>query len=110
VSEMPKSVQIGPYRFAVTDDQAAYDRKAVDDQTACWGFIEYGRLRIIISPEQAEDHKRAALLHEVLHGVEDISDQRHEHDELIIRQLAATLLDVLRRNPDLVAYLTEVGS
>jgi hypothetical protein len=107
VSEMPKSVLIGPYRFAVTDEQAVADRKAVQDQQKCWGWIEYGQQRIILNPDQSEQHKRVALLHEILHGCEDLSDQGHEHDELIIRQLAAPLLDVLRRNPDLVAYLTE---
>lgn len=106
MAEIPSSVQVGPYRFAVTQDQVAYERKAVADHAATWGYIEYGRLRIILNPDQAEDHMRVTLLHEILHAVEDVTDQRHHRTEEIIRQLAAPLLDVLRRNPDLVAYLT----
>ena len=109
MSEMPTSVQIGPYRLRITQDPSDYAKKAVADGQKCWGWIEYGQLRIVIDPDQAEDHKRVALLHEVLHGIEDISDQRHKHDELLIRQLAAVLVDTLRRNPDLAAWLLEVA-
>jgi hypothetical protein len=104
---MPSNIQIGPCRYKVTQELVDFATKAASDGEKCWGWIEYGGQRIIIDPNQGEDHKRVALLHEVLHGVEDQSDQRHKHDELIIRQLAAILLDTLRRNPELVTYLVE---
>lgn len=107
MSGLPSSIQVGPYRFTIIEDEATYNRKVVEDDANTWGTIEYGRLRIILNPNQAPDHKRVTLLHELLHGVEDISDQAHDNTEKVIRQLAAPLLDVLRRNPELVAYLLE---
>ncbi len=102
---IPDKVQIGPHSLPITQEQADYNAKAASDQTTCWGWIEYGKGRIIINPDQCESHKRVALLHEVLHGVLDLADQRHENEEDIIRQLAAPLLDTLQRNPALVSYL-----
>ena len=103
---MPTSVQIGPYQFTVADDQIAHDRQTAQDGSRAWGTISYRYQRIILDPEQSEQHKRVTLLHEIMHGCEDLSDWRHDKTEEVIRMLAAPLLDVLRRNPDLVAYLT----
>ena len=107
MSTLPSSIHVGPHRFAVTDDETAYNRKTVEDGAKTWGFIEYGGLQIILEPHQAEAHKRTALLHEVLHAVEDLSDWEHPDTETFVRRIAAPLLDVLRRNPELVAYLIE---
>ena len=61
----------------------------------------------ILSPDQNDAHKRMALLHEVLHGCWHLTDKAHQDDEAAIRILAGPLLDTLRRNPLLVAYLVE---
>lgn len=50
------------------------------------------------------------LLHEILHCVTESAGINAElgeaEEEKLVRRVAPLLLDVLRRNPDLVAYLT----
>lgn len=102
---IPTHITIGPLVFAVTDDLAEHNRVSVDFGESTWGRILYARGRIILDPDQNDAHKRYALLHEVLHGCWHIGNRSHENDEPAIRALACPLLDVLRRNPELVAYL-----
>lgn len=102
---LPKNITIGPLVFAVTDDTAAYYRVSVELGATTWGRILYAKGRIILDPEQNEAHKRYALLHEVLHGCWHTGNRSHKNDEKALRAIAAPLLDVLRKNPDLVAYL-----
>jgi len=104
---LPNSVAIGPYVYAVHDDQAAYLEAVVEGKEDCYGWIKHAKSIIILDPNQADQHKRVTLLHEILHGCWHVTDREHKNDEDPIRMLAAPLLDVLRRNPDLVAYLTE---
>ncbi len=103
---LPESVQIGPLQYSITDDEATYNKKSIEEHEALWGSIDYGRGAVILSPDQNDGHKRLALLHEVLHGVWHLHDKTHASDEDVLRSLTADLLDTLRRNPALVAYLT----
>ena len=102
---LPAKVMIGPLGYDVTDDRAAFAQMVAEDMTSTWGYIRYGEGRIILNPNQNEAHKRMCLLHECLHGCWHLSDRDHQDDEQPILALAAPLLDVLRRNPDLLAYL-----
>lgn len=103
---LPDRVQIGPLIYTVTDDEATYNKTAADEETSLWGKISYGKGTLVLCPDQNDAHKRLALLHEVLHGVWHLHDKTHESDEDVLRSLTADLLDTLRRNPELVAYLT----
>lgn len=104
---LPQTIQIGPLAFQVTDERAAHNQGVVDDLHDTYGRIRYAKGEIILDPDQTDQHKRLALLHEVLHGCWHIGDRSHKNDEKAIRALTGPLLDVLRRNPELVAYLTE---
>lgn len=103
---LPGRVEIGPFSYELTDDVATYNEVATSKDECDWGWCQYGKLRILVNPAQASMHKRSVVLHEVLHAVIALSDQRVDKEEEIIRAIAVPLLDVLRRNPDLVAYLT----
>lgn len=103
---LPKTVEIGPLTFRVIDDRSEHNQTIVDDMEKTWGLIRYATGKIILDPDQNDGHKRMCLLHEVMHGCWHIGDRSHKNDEAAIRALAGPLLDVLRRNPDLVAYLT----
>ena len=103
--DLPSSIQIGPLPFTITDDLNAYHATAVENGAAVWGRIEYGKGRIILDPDQTVAHKRMALFHEVLHGAWHLTDRKHEEDEALMLALSGPLLDTLRRNPALVAYL-----
>lgn len=102
---LPKTIEIGPLTFTVTDNEAVHARNVVKSSEDPWGRVDYGKGEIVLRPEQALPHQRMVLLHEVMHGCWHLTDCTHEGDEKAILALAAPLLDVLRRNPDLVAYL-----
>lgn len=102
---LPKVVIIGPLTFRVTDEQVDHNQGVVEDLLDTYGRIRYSQGLIILDPKQNDAHKRIALLHEVMHGCWHLGDRSHKNDEKAIRSLCAPLLDVLRRNPDLVAYL-----
>lgn len=102
---LPERITIGPLTFRVTDDQQEHVQSIADDMEKAWGLIRYATGVIILDPNQTDAHKRVTLLHEVMHGCWHLGDRSHKNDEKAIRSLTAPLLDVLRRNPDLVAYL-----
>ena len=102
---LPEKVTIGPLVFRVTDDTAEHNQGVVEDLHDTYGRIRYSKGLIILDPNQTDAHKRITLLHEIMHGCWHLGDRSHKNDEKAIRSLTAPLLDVLRRNPDLVAYL-----
>lgn len=73
------------------------------------GAFNYGRLKIVLSNDQAPAQMRDSLLHEAFHAIfraADLEDQKFSHRGLGV--LATLTLSMLRDNPELVAYLTEV--
>jgi hypothetical protein len=80
------------------------------------GVCEFSDNRIAISQDQSESQARDTLLHEVLHGLMRATRlvygpigplANHDKEELAVALLATGLLDTLRRNPRLTAYLLE---
>lgn len=101
MSQPPQAIQIGPYRFTVEED------KRLTEANNCYGRIDYTPQIIAIYPEMSQERTAAVLLHELLHGLWDLSHLGgYEGDEeKTITALAPALLDTLRRNPDLVRYI-----
>lgn len=109
-NKMPTEVQAGVYRFTVACDQAQIDRKRTVYGQACrCGNLDRWKQEIVITPELAPDSTRVALLHEVLHCCYLAAgrDDKELIEEDVCGFLDATLLDTLRRNPKLLAYLLE---
>lgn len=106
MGDLPRTIEIGPLVFEVTNDAAEHNQKSVEFGESTWGRILYAKGKILLNPDQNEAHNRYALFHEVMHGCWHVGVRSHKNDEKAIRALAGPLLDVLRRNPDLVAYLT----
>lgn len=103
---LPEKLEIGPYTWAVSDSETDYNRVVVENEGSVWGYIYYGKEKIVLCPDQAETHKRTALMHEVMHAVYHQSSSKHDDpEEDFIRRLAVGLVDTLRRNPEFVAYL-----
>lgn len=97
---LPATIVVGPYRYAVVDD------KPFTDSHDAWGFIQYAAQRIVYDASAAPERLRVALMHEVLHAIHDLVNTRGEKwEEGQVTQDAGLLVDVLRRNPALVAFL-----
>lgn len=65
--------------------------------------------QILIRPGMAVDHEVVTVMHELLHAVTEMCGLDHRlgvsEEEDVVTTLAPALVDVLRRNPELVAYL-----
>jgi hypothetical protein len=105
---MPGAIQIGPLEYTITEDELERLRSDVQEgMVATYGRIRYGSCQIQIDPDQSIQHKRAGLLHEVLHGCWHQIGGDVPYEEEAIQRLCMPLLDTLRRNPQLVAFLMD---
>jgi hypothetical protein len=107
VSNLPKNIAIGALAYVVVDDTQSYAQTVVDFNEQTWGRVRHHIAQITLEPTQTDPHKRMALLHECLHACWHVTDplDPNNAEEFAVRTLTGPLLDMLRRNPDLVAYL-----
>ena len=110
--DAPEYVDIGPHRFSVSYAQADMDRIRVEHESSCVGRMLRDLTRIVIDPAMSVSQQRGTLIHELLHAIvsnhggwfstkaEPMSEER------AILLLEGGLLDLLRRNPRLIAWLT----
>jgi len=67
------------------------------------GKCEFATKIISVNPRQTEDSKRDTLLHEIMHALDE--ELQTKMSERQVRLQATGLIEVLRNNPALVAYL-----
>lgn len=113
---MPASVKVGALVFEVTDDENDWIRiEHATQMKGNYGYTTRLESRIYLNPSQSPSNLRLTLWHEVLHalheGVMGRPDWRHlgatneDREESVISAWEHPTLQVLRDNPDLVAYL-----
>lgn len=92
---IPKAITVGPHTYKVRRV-----RKLVEDL----GLCSYDTATVSIRQGMGASKTREVLLHEVLHacGYPSLCDK----DEEFVDTIAPALLQVLRSNPELLAYLT----
>lgn len=109
--KLPAVVEVGPYRYTVTSDELERLRIEHAEARQLSGRTDHDQLRIHVAmtADVAVDTRRDTLCHEVLHTLAFLSglsaEWGSEKEEAVVRRLSPLLLDTLRRNPDLVAYL-----
>ena len=107
---LPESIVVCGHRYDVkmiSDPDEALHR-AGDPNSL--GVSDHSKCRIRIRDgEQSESQYRDTMLHEVLHAIVAQTYAQKafakEDDEQAVAVLSTHLLDTLRRNPALVAYL-----
>lgn len=110
MTDRPRELMIGGYRYAVEDARGLCQSE---------GEHRRGSARLMLDvsePWSAPDRKREVLVHEILHAIrnngghdEQIGDdwkERLADTERFICSIQWGLVEVLRANPDLIAYLT----
>lgn len=104
---LPTSLRVGPYEIEVRCSEAAIDHASAKSEVYCDGASLTRKGWIAVRPSITESAKREVLLHEVMHAVWFVAGRRTDKidDEAAVSILAPTLLDTLRRNPELTAYL-----
>lgn len=114
----PLSVKIGPVIYRVTSDPDDWVRVEHDTQTnGYYGHTNNKQAIIYLNPEADPAVTRLTFWHEVLHALFEVTmgapdwhglgKTRDDREESVIRRLEGPTLNVLRDNPELVAYLTE---
>lgn len=110
---IPSSIQVGPFRYRIESDPDEFQKRQRKVGGAdATGFCCNDESLIYIDTEDvSEQAQRDIVLHEMLHACLYVSglhgEGRKLDQEEFISRSASILLDALRRNPELVAYLTE---
>ena len=101
----PRSIIVGPHPYRVSLDL----RGLVGDHAEDRGSTFNETLSIALDGRLPASLLRETTLHEVLHAAWDQTPLKAtgaaDHEELVIDALAPMILEVLRRNPKLVAFL-----
>lgn len=104
---IPTHVTVGPHRYTV--DSADFTGQLLRDEASC-GDSRPDRLLIRVDNDRPHTGIAETLLHELIHCCWSITALRatdNPDEEQVATALAPLLLDALRRNPTLVAYLTD---
>lgn len=103
----PRRVWIGPHPYKMSYDSETLEREGRERGHSLAGLSNHVDQEFSIDPSQAPTGERETVLHEVLHAVFALTELSGDVEEDTISRLSPAMLDVLRRNPRLVAYLTE---
>ena len=107
MNPLPTHIQVGPMRYTLAIDQAAIN----EINPTAFGRTRNKEQSIVLSAGQGPDQEADTVLHETLHAcftVAGISERMTDTlAEETINALSPLLLDTLRRNPELVAYLLD---
>lgn len=104
---LPERLEVGPITYTV--ERADLEPDA--DGRWLLGRTDHLKARLVIHEDAEHDVARVTIAHEWLHTLWKAAGLDHaaklaDHEEQAINALAPHLVDGLRRNPDLVAYLT----
>ena len=100
----PSSLHVGHMSYDID-----YNDEANCDELAADGFTHEGTRRIGIRPTLHPDYEREVLLHDALHACVDVTrlGLSYKAEERIVDHLTGPLLDLIRRNPELIRFLQQ---
>jgi hypothetical protein len=108
---LPTELKAGALTYRISDNRDEMLAACRNELADLLGHTDRRRCVILIEPDQADCQKRDTLLHETLHIVADLAGLADEwgakKEETTVSRLSPVLLQVLRDNPKLLAYLTE---
>jgi hypothetical protein len=99
---IPSKVKIG---FKNYDVNVINDNVVANDKI-CYGSIEYDKGHIKISNLHSEDTQKCTLIHECLHGIDDVVEAELSEDQ--VRLIAKGLYAFIKDNPNLFTIDTEL--
>lgn len=93
---IPEKVKIGYKDYKITK----VDNKFVsEDDKVCYGDIEFDKGNINIATIYDEDQQKCTLIHECLHGIDNMVEADLTEDQ--VRLIAKGLYDFIKSNPQL---------
>lgn len=105
---LPPRIVIGPYVYRVLTDVSKLRKTEEVMHDSIRAYCDLDALEIVIDASAAIGLQRTILWHEIKHAIVDLGhgrDDRLRQEDWILK-MTALELDVLRRNPDLVSFLT----
>lgn len=107
----PDKVKVGPHVYRIVRDRAAIDRAGQAMSATLLGHCDRQALEIAVAPDLAGTVTAETVVHELLHAITDLTGLEDRLgdalEEEVVRALSPRLLELLRDNPDLVAYLVK---
>lgn len=108
----PAKITVGPHVYTVE-----VSAKRANDASVRYAQVDHATLDIIVNPDQHPSQMADSVLHELLHALCDmqgvaVGDKpliEPAAEEPLVRGMAPLLLDLLRRNPALVTWLTDAA-
>ena len=105
MTALPDHIQVGPMCYSLAVNQAAIN--AINPELQ--GRTTHRNQSIVLAEGIGPDQEADTVLHELLHACLSVSGAANKVSDGLQEELVAAitplLLDVLRRNPQLVAYL-----
>lgn len=111
-ARLPKHVFVGSRRYRLAHDLVALNVEAVriGAKDGLYGYADNVAMTIYLDPQSGPARSRDTVVHELLHALMDFSGLDKtlgpDDEEEVALRLAPVLLDLLRANRKLVAYLT----
>lgn len=116
ITEIPKSLKIGPFNYTVEmieENQLILEddeEKVPDKPTYLLGKTSSHKQMIQIMAGMPFEVERETLFHEILHAIYTAvggqdDDAPYVGEEKTIQMFSPAIVDVLDRNPELVAYM-----
>ena len=109
--KMPTSISLGSYTYSVTAVDADTLRKVGDipaDQIP-YGAYSSDDQAIFINGTTTEQTKAATLAHELVHAIMFTNNleanEDTEKNEELVDGIALGLVELIKRNPDVMAYI-----
>lgn len=115
VGDIPASIRVGGHTYEVRASAAAINQLNAHSERGRLAAADLDNLTLTVDPTRPPSLVRETVLHEVLHiaghvtalsAQLNIASKGTDLEELAIEALDGPLLQILRDNPDLVAYLT----
>jgi len=92
---MPSEVKIGYKTYKVN----IIDGNVVDGNKVCYGIIKYDDGDINISNLYSKDQQECTVIHECLHGIDDIVEAELSEEQ--IRRISKGLYAFIKDNPEI---------
>lgn len=96
---LPKKVKIGWKEYKILEQ--APDEALIDGGTICYGQVFYDRQEIYINKNYRKKHKKATLLHEVIHAIDEQYSIDLKEEQVV--SLTHGLMSVLKDNPEILS-------
>ncbi len=108
--DLPSEIVTGPFRYRITLDPVVCKESGVGKALFYAGQTHHNELKVLLAADLPPGEFADTVLHEWLHTIWrtfHLPPEDDQKEEAIIKRLSTVLLDGMRRNPQLVAFLME---